>query len=155
MTDQENKEELFNRAGQPWHREEEQQLIHEYTIQKYDIMTISKLHKRRPGGILSRLRSCNIIETSEEARGYQLFLDSALFQEDKTKREKKREQKREERLQQREKRLNEKQEISKIQFQTNQVFIINEIQTIKTSIHELKQSVQEIKAMLEAVYEFE
>lgn len=154
MTEQENTEELFNRAGQPWHREEEQQLIHEYTVQKYDIMTISKLHKRRPGGILSRLRSCNVIETSEEARGYQLFVDSALFQENKTKRQEERERKREERLQQRrEKRLNEKQ--NQGQQVIYQVCIMKEIQTIKTTINELNQSVQEIKAMLEAVYEFE
>ena len=100
MTDQENKELLFTRAGQPWHIEEERQLIHEYTVQKYDIMTISKLHKRRPGGILSRLRSCNIIKTSEEARGYQLFVDSAFFQESKTNKQEKRERyhKRENRL---------------------------------------------------------
>jgi septal ring factor EnvC (AmiA/AmiB activator) len=137
----------FSYAGKPWSSEEEQQLINEYTVQKYDIMMISKIHKRMPGGILSRLLRCNIIGDKRDARGYQLYSESPILKENKEKR-----------LQQREDRLQQKQnqDHKKIEYlQMNQISIMREIKEVKSSISELKQNIQEIKAMLEAVYEFE
>lgn len=70
-------------AGKPWNLSEESQLIKEYTIDKLSLMEMSKIHKRMPRGIISRLRKLNLIYMEHMVRGYSEFKQSDLFTEKK------------------------------------------------------------------------
>jgi hypothetical protein len=58
-------EEDFNLAGHSWDQEEDQQLIKEYTIDKLNLLEISKIHQRTPKGIRSRLKRLNLFDTNQ------------------------------------------------------------------------------------------
>ena len=47
--------ETFTNSGKPWEQQEDDQLNTLYNVDILDIMAISKIHKRTPGGIISRL----------------------------------------------------------------------------------------------------
>jgi len=66
-------------AGRAWTYTEEEQLKKEYTIDKLNLMELSKLHKRLPGGITSRLRKLNLINFAQETRGYTEYQRSELY----------------------------------------------------------------------------
>lgn len=70
-------------AGKPWNLSEESQLIKEYTIDKLSLMEMSKIHKRMPRGIISRLRKLNLNYMEHMVRGYSEFKQSDLFTEKK------------------------------------------------------------------------
>ena len=70
-------------AGKPWNLSEESQLIKEYTIDKLSLMEMSKIHKRMPRGIISRLRKLNLNYMEHMVRGYSEFKQSDLFKEKK------------------------------------------------------------------------
>ena len=74
-------------AGKPWNLSEESQLIKEYTIDKLNLMELSKLHMRMPGGITSRLKKLNLVQMKHMTRGYLEYQQSDLFKD--TKKEKK------------------------------------------------------------------
>ena len=69
----------YNLAGQSWEKEEDDQLVEEYNIGKLDLMEICKVHKRMPGGIMSRLKRLNLINMKNEVRGYSEYLKSDLY----------------------------------------------------------------------------
>ena len=64
--------EIFKNAGEPWSPKEEIQLNKLYNEDMLDIMEISKIHCRAPGGILSRLKVLKYITNRQNARGYDL-----------------------------------------------------------------------------------
>ena len=72
---------LFTNVGNFWSKEEDIQLNELYNNQLLDIMEISKIHKRAPGGIISRLRKHNYIQNCEDARGYAKFKNSDFYYE--------------------------------------------------------------------------
>jgi hypothetical protein len=84
----ENKEE-FKLAGKPWAYEEDQQLIKEYTVEKLNLLEICEIHKRKPGGITSRLKRLNLIDMRQDARGYSEYLESDLYKEIEEKKNRK------------------------------------------------------------------
>jgi len=69
----------FKLAGKPWSNEEDQQLINEYTVDKLNVLEICEIHKRKPGGITSRLKRLNLIDIRQNARGYSEYLESDLY----------------------------------------------------------------------------
>jgi len=73
--------EEYNLAGQPWEKKEDEQLIKEYTIDRLNLMDISKIHKRMPGGIVSRLIFHKLIVIRSQARGYIEYQQSDLYKE--------------------------------------------------------------------------
>ncbi len=68
----------FKNAGEPWNEAEEKQLNKLYNEDMLDIMEISKIHCRAPGGILSRLKMHKHITHRQLARGYDLY-KKAIF----------------------------------------------------------------------------
>jgi hypothetical protein len=66
-------------AGEPWSAEEDEQLNKLYNTDKLDILEISKIHGRNPGGIISRLLKNNYIPNRMSARGYKTYKNSDLY----------------------------------------------------------------------------
>jgi hypothetical protein len=74
-------ETMFKNAGEPWTPEEERQLNKLYNQDLLDIMEISKIHCRAPGGILSRLKLLKYITHRQLARGYDLYKKSNFYKQ--------------------------------------------------------------------------
>ena len=72
---------MFKNAGEPWTPEEERQLNKLYNQDLLDIMEISKIHCRAPGGILSRLKLLKYITHRQLARGYDLYKKSNFYKQ--------------------------------------------------------------------------
>ena len=71
----------FNRGGESWEKQEDDQLIKEYNVDKLTILELSKLHGRTPGGIISRLVRTKIIDKRDNVRGYLEYKNSDLYKE--------------------------------------------------------------------------
>lgn len=69
----------YNLAGQPWEKEEDDQLIKEYNTDNLNILDLCRIHKRMPGGILSRLKRLGLIHMKDSVRGYNEYLRSDLY----------------------------------------------------------------------------
>ena len=69
--------ETFTNSGKPWEQQEDDQLNTLYNVDILDIMAISKIHKRTPGGII--FVNCIIPRTMNE-RGQHKFLQQHLQQ---------------------------------------------------------------------------
>ena len=61
-------------AGKPWTKQEDELLIQNYNINNFDILTISNIHQRAPGGIVSRLVKNKIVSDKKILRGYDAYL---------------------------------------------------------------------------------
>jgi DNA polymerase III epsilon subunit-like protein len=61
-------------AGKPWTQEEDALLSNLYFSEKLDLLQIAEIHKRAPGGIISRLIKNQIIPDKRSIRGYNDFL---------------------------------------------------------------------------------
>ena len=70
---------VFKNAGEPWTPEEDLQLNKLYNEEMLNIMDISEIHNRAPGGIISRLIKHNYIENRILARGYIAYKNSNLY----------------------------------------------------------------------------
>jgi hypothetical protein len=68
-------------SGLPWSTEENENLKKEYVNDKLDIFQISKLHKRTPGGIASRIVTLKLENNFSNIDGYELYQKSKLYQE--------------------------------------------------------------------------
>ena len=149
---------IFKNAGEPWTQEEDTQLNKLYNEDMLDIMEISTIHNRAPGGIISRLFKHNYIVNRQSARGYKNYKNSNLYKEivsnNKDKRKTKIENKLENKL---EKKLNLKQ-IDNILISINKsdyIELQNDVKEMKNEIKDLKYSIKELVEMMKAVYEFE
>lgn len=72
---------MFKNAGEPWTENEDNQLNKLYNVDMLDIMEISKIHNRAPGGIISRLCKNNYIPNRTSARGYMTYKNSDLYKQ--------------------------------------------------------------------------
>ena len=72
---------VFKNAGEPWYQKEDDQLNELYNIKMLDIIEISKIHNRAPGGIISRLCKNNYIPNRISARGYLEYKNSDLYKQ--------------------------------------------------------------------------
>ena len=150
-------ENLFKNAGEPWSIKEDAQLDKLYNIDMLDVMEISRIHNRAPGGIISRLKKNNYIVQRQSARGYNAYKNSDLYKQivennkDKYKKD----------LTEKSKKITVKTPISSI----DSVFISinkydyldlkNDVTEMKSEIIELKTTIKELVEMMKAVYEFE
>lgn len=143
----------FKNAGEPWTETEEKQLNKLYNQDMLDIMEISKIHCRAPGGILSRLKMHKYITHRQHARGYDIYKNSNFYKQavqinkDKYKQD-----------------LTEKSnQNTKSSYRNNEIFqndkIYLELQTdvkeMRNEIKELKMHIKELVEMMKATYEFE
>jgi hypothetical protein len=150
-------ENLFKNAGEPWTAKEDAQLYKLYNNDMLDVMEISRIHNRAPGGIISRLKKNNYIVQRQSARGYNSYKNSDLYKQivesnkDKYKKD----------LTEKSKKITVKTPISSI----DNVFISinkcdyldlkNDVTEMKIEVIELKTTIKELVEMMKAVYEFE
>jgi hypothetical protein len=135
---------IFKNAGEPWSQEEDAQLNKLYNEDMIDIIEISKIHNRAPGGIISRLFKHNYIVNRQSARGYIAYKNSDLYKEivsnNKDKKQTKVADKPEKKIQ--------PTHIDYIELQ-------NDVKEMKNEIKELKNTIKELVEMMKAVYDFE
>ena len=119
-----------------------------------DIMEISKIHNRAPGGIISRLKLNKYITHRQLARGYDTYKNSDFYKQaiENNKNNYK-------------KNLTERVEKNINITQTDNVLISihksdyielrNDVKEMKTEIKDLKNTIKELVEMMKAVYVFE
>ena len=143
-------ETIFKNAGEPWTQEEDTQLNKLYNENMLDIMEISNIHNRAPGGIISRLVKQNNILNRQSARGYETYKNSDLYKEIVSKNEEKKCQK---------KTKPEKKakpiQIDNGTITSNYIELQNDVKEMKNHIKELEHTIKELIEMMKAVYEFE
>jgi hypothetical protein len=136
--------EEYASIGEPWEKNEDDQLIREYNVDKLTILEISKIHKRMPGGILSRLKRLNLINMRKDARGYLVYQQSDLYKRIKKERI----------IENINKHENKKQILL-----TNNTTIVkndtNDIIELKKDVKEIKETMNKILELMNAVYDFE
>ena len=71
----------FINMGKPWSSEDDTKLLKLYNEDLLDILNLSNIFKRAPGGISARLQKLNIIPDKKLARGYEDYLNSDLYKE--------------------------------------------------------------------------
>lgn len=144
--------EEYNLAGKPWEKCEDQQLIKEYTIDTLNLMDISRIHKRMPGGIVSRLIFHKLIVLRSQARGYTEYQQSDLYKEICKHKE-------DSRLKRNTKYINpDNTGVSLTDRQTTRLQIKqipSDIIQLKDDIKEIKKNVSKILEIMNALYEFE
>ena len=147
-------ETIFKNAGEPWTPEEERQLNKLYNEEMLDIMEISKMHCRAPGGILSRLKLLKYITHRQLARGYDLYKKSNFYKQAIQINKKNYKNNLTEKLEQTIKPIqldNTLISINKIDY----IELQNDIKEMKNEIKELKNNIKELAEMIKAVYDFE
>jgi len=155
----------YNLAGQPWEKKEDDQLIKEYNINMLNLLDICKIHKRMPGGIVSRLKRLNLIEDKYKIRGYEEYLQSDLYKEKQEIRKEKRLERKKENnnicLISQDDSILETNIIDtttytdrqKVRIQRKQ--IPSDIIELKKDVKQIKENIAKILEMMNALYEFE
>ena len=130
---------IFTNAGELWSKKEDIQLNKLYNEDMLDIMEISKIHNRAPGGILSRLKFHKYITHRNLARGYDLYKNSNFYK-----------------LAIKNNKDNYKKKLTEKQI-CNESISINKSDYIElqNDIKEMKNNIKELVEMMKAVYEFE
>ena len=130
---------IFTNAGEIWSKKEDIQLNKLYNEDMLDIMEISKIHNRAPGGILSRLKFHKYITNRNLARGYDLYKNSNFYK-----------------LAIKNNKDNYKKKLTEKQI-CNESISINKSDYIElqNDIKEMKNNIKELAEMMKAVYEFE
>ena len=146
----------YNLAGQPWEKKEDEQLIKEYTIDELNVLDLCKIHKRMPGGIISRLKHLNLIVMRNQARGHLQYQQSDLYKEICKYKE--------------ENRIKRNTERNKQPLITNAIYkpiadkqtviqqnkqLSSDIMQLKMDVKEMNEKINKILDLMNAVYEFE
>jgi hypothetical protein len=152
-----NKLEYYTRQKDSWADSELQNLKKEYEISEMTISEIADIHKRTPGSIGYKLKALNIINSNRDARGYDEYRNSELYNEIVHNGK----------LYDSEKKKDKKQiniDTNEIQIERSTIrerrnYMINnyenDVKEIKKDIKELKKVVLQLTEMLKAIYEFE
>ena len=127
----------FANAGKPWCKEESDKLINYYNNDKLNLLNISKIHGRTPYGIICRLKQLNIINITQQVRGYQSYINSDYY---KYKLNNK---------------LKNKYNQTCDSTNTNFSELLNEVKGLNNNIKELNCNIKELIAIMNAIYEFE
>jgi polyhydroxyalkanoate synthesis regulator phasin len=119
-----------------------------------DIIEISKIHNRAPGGIICRLIKHNYIADRRLARGYITYKNSDLYKEivDNNK-----DKNITEIVDKREKKIKPTQ-IDNILIsikKSDYIELQNDVKEMKNEIKDLKNTIKELVEMMKSVYEFE
>ena len=144
-------ETIFKNAGEPWSPEEDIKLFKLYNEEMLDIIEISKIHNRAPGGIISRLIKHNYIANRTLARGYITYKNSDLYKEIVSNKYKKND------IIYKPDKLKPKQ-IDNILITINKsdyIELQKDVKEMKNEVKDLKNSIKELVEMMKAVYDFE
>jgi len=73
--------EYYTNSGAPWFEEESGRLKKEYSVDKLNIIEMSRLHKRTPGGIAARLMKLGLVDHYSKIKKYDEYKNTTLYQE--------------------------------------------------------------------------
>ena len=144
----------FKNAGEPWSPDEEKQLNKLYNEEKLDIMEISKIHCRAPGGILSRLKLLKYITHRQLARGYDLYKKSNFYKQAIQINKENYKNNLTEKLAQTIKPSQLDNTLISIH-KNGYIELLNDVKEMKKEMKDLKNSIKELVELMKAVYEFE
>jgi hypothetical protein len=144
----------FKNAGEPWSPDEEKQLNKLYNEEMLDIMEISKIHCRAPGGILSRLKLLKYITHRQLARGYDLYKKSNFYKQAIQINKENYKNNLTEKLAQTIKPSQLDNTLISIH-KNGYIELLNDVKEMKKEMKDLKNSIKEIVELMKAVYEFE
>ena len=144
----------FKNAGEPWTEKEEKQLNKLYNEDMLDIMEISKIHCRAPGGILSRLKMHKYITHRQLARGYDLYKNSSFYKQAVQTNKDNYKKDLTEKLKKNMKTTQIDNELIQIG-KNDYTELQNDVKEMKNDIKSLKNTIKELVEMMKAVYEFE
>ena len=147
-------ETMFKNAGEPWTPEEERQLNKLYNEDMLDIMEISKIHCRAPGGILSRLKLLKYITHRQLARGYDLYKKSNFYKQAIQINKENYKNNLTEKLEQTIK-ANQLDNILISICKNDYIELQHDVKEMKNDIKDLKNSIKELVEMMKAAYDFE
>ena len=145
---------IFKNAGEPWSREEDIQLNKLYNEDMLDIIEISNIHYRAPGGIISRLIKHNYIANRILARGYTAYKSSDLYKKIVSNNKYK---KKTETIDKTDKK-NKPTQIDNVFICINKsdyIELQTDVKEMKNEIKDLKNTIKELVEMMKAIYEFE
>ena len=144
-------ETIFKNAGEPWSQEEDVQLNKLYNEDMFDIIEISKIHNRAPGGIISRLIKHKYIVNRHSSRGYIAYKNSDLYKEIVSNNKDKKKTKIADNP---EKKINPQIDNIIIN-KSDYIELQNDVKEMKNEIKELKNTIKELAEMMKEVYDFE
>jgi len=147
-------ETIFKNAGEPWSPEEERQLNKLYNEEMLDIMEISKIHSRAPGGILSRLKLLKYITHRQLARGYDIYKKSNFYKQAVQINKENYKNNLTEKLEQTMKPNQLDNTLISI-YKNNYIILQNDVKEMKNDINEIKNTLGELVEMMKAIYDFE
>ena len=119
-----------------------------------DIMEISKIHCRAPGGILSRLKLLKYITHRKLARGYDLYKKSNFYKQAIQINKENYKNNLTEKLEQTIKTNQLENTLISIN-KNDYVELQNDVKEMKNNIKELKNTIKELVEIMKMVYEFE
>jgi hypothetical protein len=138
---------LFNNVGKPWSKTEDAQLNKLYNEDMLNVIEISKIHNRAPGGIISRLNKQGYIEDRKQARGYVEYTNSDLYKEIlKNNKDKKKNEI-----------VDKKEKLCKTsQLDSSSIHICkHDYLELKNDVKDMKNEIVHLIEMMKSVYEFE
>ena len=138
----------YTRVGEPWLASEDAELIQEYNTEKMTLIQIAKIHKRRPGGISSRLKHLNLVQDKRCIRGVEEYQQSDLYKELCKEEVERREARHQETKEKKENTRPTNKVMESIQEKT-------ELSELKKDVKEIKESLNKLMEMIQAIYEFE
>ena len=147
-------ETMFKNAGETWTPEEERQLNKLYNENMLDIMEISKIHCRAPGGILSRLKLLKYITHRQLARGYDLYKKSNFYKQAIQINKENYKNNLTEKLEQTIKANQLDNTLISI-CKNDYIELQHDVKEMKKDIKDFKNSIKELVEMMKAVYDFE
>ena len=145
---------IFKNAGEAWTQEEDVQLNKLYNEDMLDIMEISKIHCRAPGGILSRLKMLKYITHRQLARGYDLYKKSNFYKQAIQINKENYKNNLTEKLEQTIKANQLDNTLISI-CKNDYIELQHDVKEMKNDIKDLKNSIKELVEMMKAVYDFE
>ena len=138
---------MFKNAGEPWYQEEDNQLNQLYNVELLNIMEISKIHNRAPGGIISRLCKHNYIPNRISARGYLEYQNSDMYKQIVLKN-------RENNIQFQKENVKKKENILITIDKNDYLELKADIEGMKNEITELKKTIQDFVEIMKEMYDF-
>ncbi len=143
-------EHVFTHAGESWTREEDNKLNKLYNVDMLDVIEISKIHDRAPGGIISRLAKKGYVTEKKLARGYADYKNCVILKKSHTITHfvgyhKKQDE------------INPPTPLDELSFIDNPDIagMQNDMKELKNEVAELKNTIKQLVDMMNSVYEFE
>jgi hypothetical protein len=136
--DEEADLEDYSNTNKPWLKEEEEQLMGEYTMEMLSLMAIAENHNRHPADIIAKLKALKIVKTLNTITGYNIYKMSHLYSDHQ-------------------KELRERQKAQKAKAEEEQnplTPLKKDLAEIKSEIVDLRSTIVDLKSLFSEMFKF-